>query len=200
MTSEAILNYAKLVMSKVCFVSSCKAGTSGEDYLLYCVSTGVVKIIVRPLKQVVCIDVSRGFNTVNAKLSAAAGLSDKIIIPGERYGSTSAKKGGVGRGGSCSCSFGSPAFLGRKYRSSTTSSSLTYASPSLLFLSHLYHLLSLSPSLSSVPCYPARRNRMTSSLPTWFGCTKYEVRGQQTTVSRTLSSRPPPLPCFCCAR
>ncbi|CAM9145359.1 unnamed protein product, partial [Ectocarpus sp. 4 AP-2014] len=33
---------------------------------------------------VVCIDISRGFNTVNAKLSAAAGLSDKIIIPGER--------------------------------------------------------------------------------------------------------------------
>ncbi|CAM9795112.1 unnamed protein product [Scytosiphon promiscuus] len=33
---------------------------------------------------VVCIDVSRGFNTANAKLSADAGLSDKIIIPGDR--------------------------------------------------------------------------------------------------------------------
>ncbi|CAN0377295.1 unnamed protein product, partial [Hapterophycus canaliculatus] len=33
---------------------------------------------------VVCIDISQGFNTNNAELSAAAGLSDKIIIPGER--------------------------------------------------------------------------------------------------------------------
>lgn len=38
----------------------------------------------RTLLQVVCIDISQGFNKNNAELSAAAGLSDKIIIPGER--------------------------------------------------------------------------------------------------------------------
>lgn len=37
-----------------------------------------------PLK-VVCIEISRGFNARNAELSSTAGLSDKIIIPGERF-------------------------------------------------------------------------------------------------------------------
>ena len=33
----------------------------------------------------VCIDLSAAGNADNAKRSAAAGLSEKIIIPGERY-------------------------------------------------------------------------------------------------------------------
>lgn len=33
----------------------------------------------------VCIDVSQRENAVNAELSAATGLADKIIIPGERW-------------------------------------------------------------------------------------------------------------------
>ncbi|CAB1107923.1 unnamed protein product [Ectocarpus sp. CCAP 1310/34] len=65
--------------------------------MIYCNAYRSRKKIVPSIKQVVCIDISRGFNTVNAKLSAAAGLSDKIIIPGERCGSISAKEEG-GRG------------------------------------------------------------------------------------------------------
>lgn len=129
--------------------------------------TGVIAIIVPSITQVVCIDISRGFNTVNAKLSAAAGLSDKIIIPGERYGSIFAKEKEGGGGGFLF--FRVPCLpCGRNYDNSTTSSPSKHPSSSLLFLSPLSYLLPLSPSMCSVPCYPGRRNRMTSSLPSWY--------------------------------
>lgn len=58
-----------------------------EIYLALPSSVGSYPFYFNPFSsynKVVCIDVSREENAVNRELSAAAGLTDKIIIPGER--------------------------------------------------------------------------------------------------------------------